>query len=96
MSSTFWVLAEKDISQDIYYFRLENNPGYMDELHEFKALHDHLDLWFSKYKAMVENREDVCQKSTSRNRDFELKNGSGLYHQGFIAGEVFEHTTIPY
>jgi len=32
-----------------------------------------------------------CQ---GRNCDFELKNGSGFYLQGFISGARFEHTTL--
>jgi hypothetical protein len=39
---------------------LEKNSEYMDELPEFKALHEHLDLWLSKYNAMVKKREDFC------------------------------------
>jgi len=33
-------------------------------------------------------------KSLRRNCDFELKNGSGFYLQGFIAGARFEPTTL--
>ena len=32
-------------------------------------------------------------QTSGRNRDFELKNGSGFYLQGFIAGEGFIPTT---
>jgi len=39
---------------------LESHPEYRKKIPEFKALHEHLDLWLSKYKEVVENREDVC------------------------------------
>jgi len=35
-------------------------------------------------------------QATSRNCDFELKNGSGFCFQGFIAGARFEHTTCQF
>ena len=33
-------------------------------------------------------------QTTSRNWDFELKNGFGFWGRGFIAGARFEHTTL--
>ena len=33
-------------------------------------------------------------QTTSRNCDFELKNGSGFWGRGFIAGALFEPTTL--
>lgn len=39
---------------------IEENPEFKDDLPEFKDLHDHLDLWLSKYSSTVKNREDVC------------------------------------
>jgi hypothetical protein len=33
-------------------------------------------------------------QTTSRNWDFELKNGSGFWGRGFIAGARYEHTTL--
>jgi len=35
----------------------------------------------------------TAAKQLRRNCDFELKNGSGFYLQGFIAGAGFEPTT---
>lgn len=54
---------------------LEKNPKYRNELREFKALQDHLDLWLSKYKATVEKREDVCLVYTGVSEEKPFPNG---------------------
>ncbi len=63
----------------------ETTGSYMEETIVHEVNHGKR-LWH------LQDRCIIC----AGNCDFELKNGSGFYLQGFIAGERFEPTTTPY
>jgi hypothetical protein len=39
---------------------IESHPTYYSELPKLKVLHDHLDLWMSKFNSLFVGREDTC------------------------------------